>query len=199
MSRRRPCAYGPAARLPAPTRHDMTRTRTHTHTRTNTLAHRRSNRLACPALRPPAPPARWRQRVGRGRGGGEWSVVGMGSRSRPRASGGGLSVCFASLFCKIRKVFDSNSFFYCRSLLNPVLYMIHMESVVGRLHCVLRVIREQSPLESPALCPHPQLWRGAPRRARRSLRGRPCPRHPPPPPPRQAAALCLPEPPSLLT
>ena len=38
----------------------------------------------------------------------------------------------------------------------------------------------------------PQLWRGAPRRARRSLRGRPCPRHPQPPPPQQAAALCLP-------
>ena len=33
----------------------------------------------------------------------------------------------------------------------------------------------------------PQLWRGAPRRARRSLRGRPCPRHPQPPPPQAAA------------
>ena len=53
------------------------------------------------------------------------------------------------------------------------------------------------PLESPALCPHPQLRRGAPRCARRSLRGRPCPRRPPPPPPQQAAALCLPAPPSL--
>ena len=35
---------------------------------------------------------------------------------------------------------------------------------------------------------HPQLWRGAPRRARRSLRGRPCPRLPQPPPPQAAAA-----------
>ena len=47
------------------------------------------------------------------------------------------------------------------------------------------------PLESPALCPHPQLLRGAPRRACRLLCGRPCPRRPP-----QAAALCLPAPPS---
>ena len=52
------------------------------------------------------------------------------------------------LFRKIRKVFDSILFL----LQNPVLYVIHKESVLGRLHCVRRVIREQSPLESPALC-----------------------------------------------
>ena len=45
------------------------------------------------------------------------------------------------LFRKIRKVFDSNSLFL---LQNPVLYVIHMESVLGRLHCVRRVIRDQS-------------------------------------------------------
>ena len=68
-----------------------------------------------------------------------------------------------------------------------------MESVLGRFHCFRLVI----PFESPALCLHPQLRRGAPRCARCSLRGRPCPRRPPPPPPQQAAALCLPAPPSL--
>ena len=61
--------------------------------------------------------------------------------------------------------------------------------------CVWRVIWEQSPLELPALCPHPQLRRGVQRRARRSFRCGQCPRHPPPPPPQQAAALCLPVPP----
>ena len=120
--------------------------------------------------------------------------------------------CFASFanasFARFRKCLfrsftfvsqDSQGFWlkFFFLLQNPVLYVMHMESVLGRPHCVRRVIREQSPLESPALCPHPQVRRGALRRARRSLRGRPCPRHPPPPPPQQAAALCLPAPPSL--
>ena len=51
--------------------------------------------------------------------------------------------------------------------------------------------KETIQLESPALCPHSQLLRGAQRRARCSLRGRPCPRSPPPQPPQDAAAQCL--------
>ena len=42
-----------------------------------------------------------------------------------------------------------------------VLYVIHMESKLGRLHCSLRVI----PFDSPVQCLHsdPQLLRGGPR------------------------------------
>ena len=67
----------------------------------------------------------------------------------------------------------------------------------GKISLCLAGDKGTVPLESPALCPHPQHRRGALHSARLSLRCRPCPRHPLPQPPQQAAALCLPAPPSL--
>ena len=59
---------------------------------------------------------------------------------------------------KLATVFDSNftnsfglNFFVL--LQNPVPYVIHMESVPGRLHCFQRVIREQCLLSCPRYAP----------------------------------------------
>ena len=96
---------------------------------------------------------------------------------------------------KIRKVFDANSFFYCRirfsmgSKWNPMIS-------TGKISLFPAGDTGTISFESPALCLHPQLRRGAQRRSRRSLCGRPCPRCPQLPPPQQAAALCLPAHPS---
>ena len=67
------------------------------------------------------------------------------------------------LFRKIRKVF----------WLNPVLYVIRMESVMGRLHYFQRVIRKQSLLSRPRYVPPPLSTPARRAAPRSSLASRP--------------------------